>query len=191
MIYEKKLEGYTVRLRSVREEDAEITYKMRSDPKKSKYIHEIQGGVEAQRRYIHEQRKKEGDYLFLVEDIHGTPVGMKGLYNYDPVKKTIESGRFIGFGNAMENMEALHLSFCFAFHELNVEKIYMSVLEDNKVMYGIQQKLGVRVYEKKYNKEFGCADINSVLSKEVYSLSGAKIEALIKRFSERRKNEFK
>ena len=91
----------------------------------------------------------------------------------------------------MENMEALHLSFCFAFYELNVEKIYMSVLEDNKVMYGIQQKLGVRVYEKKYNKEFGCADINSVLSKEVYSLSGAKIEALIKRFAERRKNEFK
>ena len=52
MIYRDKISGKTVRLRCIEEKDAEITYKMRSDPLKSKYIHAMEGTVEDQKNYI-------------------------------------------------------------------------------------------------------------------------------------------
>lgn len=185
MVYKKILEGMTVRLRSVELKDAEITYQMRSHPEKSSYIHKAAGTVVDQRAYIERQREREGDYFFLIENRKNEPIGMKGLYGHDPLNSTIESGRFMGFGTQIENMEALYLSFGFAFNVLGVERINMSVLELNTAMYGIQQKFGARELRRKYNPEFGCNDIDSVLTREAYEKYGEKINRLIKRFAER------
>ena len=79
MIYEKEITGLTVKLRSVAESDAEVTYAMRADAEKVKYMHQVNGTAEDQRRYIAAQRKKPGDYLFLVTDLNGNPIGMRGI----------------------------------------------------------------------------------------------------------------
>lgn len=186
MIYEGKISGKTVRLRCIEERDAEITYAMRADPEKSKYIHATQGTVEDQRDYIRRIREKPGDFLFVIEDYDGNVIGMKGLYLYNPLERWIVSGQFVGCGSQIQNMEALYLSFDFAFRELRVDKIFMSVLENNTGMYEIQQKFGAEVFRKRYSEEFKCDSIDSVLTEKAYQQVRPQIKALIERFAQRK-----
>ena len=186
MVYEEVIEGLTVRMRSVTEEDAEVTYKMRTDPVKSRFIHPMKGSVENQREYIRKQRTVPNDFLFLIEDLNGKPIGMKGVYNYDSDANTIETGRFIGFGSQVQNIEALKLSFDFAFDVLKVKEIVMSALENNSVMLGIQKKFGAKfVYRDRYD-DLEYDSIHSVLTRDAYALSKPKIERLIQRFAGRK-----
>lgn len=140
MYYDKTITGLTVRLRAVEESDAEVTYRMRTDREKTRYVHPVIGTVEDQRKYIENQRKKKGDYLFLVEDSDRKPIGMRGIYDY--TGDSAESGRTIGYGSPFQNMEALLLGFDFAFDILGVEKLYMDAMEQNVNIRSIQEKLG-------------------------------------------------
>ncbi len=110
---------------------------------------------------------------------------MKGLYEYNPDEGTIESGRFVGFGSQVQNMEALLLSFDFAFDKLHVKQINMAALENNTVMRGIQDKLGVEITYRERLEGFEYDNIHSVLRKEVYDEKKPKVEALINRFANR------
>ena len=185
MVYDRVIEGKTVRLRSVEERDADITFRMRSDPEKSRFIHATTGTVEDQLEYIKRQREKKGDYLFLIEDLEGNPIGVKGLYNFVPEKREVESGRFIGFGSQIQNMEALLLSYIFAFDVLNVDKISMAALENNSLMLGIQKKLGVVFTYKDIPEGMDNYNLHSYLTREAFSTSRPKIQRLIDRFADR------
>ncbi len=185
MVYEGIIEGLTVRLRSVEESDAEVTFQMRSDPTKNQYIHGATGTVEDQRNFILRQREKPGDYLFLVEDKEGKAIGMKGLYDYDPEKNDLESGRFMGFGSQVQNIEALMLSLDFAFDILQVSSVRMSALETNTGMLGIQKKFGVEETGAVFNEDFGCRSIYSLLTKEMYQATRPNIQKLLQRFAGR------
>jgi RimJ/RimL family protein N-acetyltransferase len=185
MHYDKVIEGKTVRLRAVEERDAQVTFEMRSDPEKSRYIHGAKGTVDDQLAFIKAQREREGDWLFLVEDLNGKPIGMKGVYDYDPDKKVVETGRFMNFGSQVQGIEALCLSFDFAFDVLGVDHIIMSALEENTNMRGIQDRFGVKVTHYIYNPEFGCHSVYSVLTREAFAQSRPKVMALVDRFASR------
>ena len=159
--------------------------RQRTDPEKTKYVHRSTGTVEDQRAFIRRQRETPGDYLFLIEDLQGNPIGMKGLSHYDAEKKETESGRFMGFGSQVQNIEALKLSFDFAFDELGVDRIIMSALENNSVMLGIQKRFGVEFTHREPCEGFEFDNLFSVLTREAYAVSKPKIEALIDRFANR------
>ena len=185
MRYGKVIEGRTVRLRDIRDTDAEATYKMRSDPEKSRYIHGAKGTVEDQLAFIRAQADKPGDWLFVIEDLDGNPIGMKGVYDYDPETGHVETGRFMCFGNQVQSVEALMLSFDFCFDVLGVKEITMSALSENSNMRGMQDRFGVRVTHAVYQPEFKCESIYSVLTRDAYMTSRPNAEALIERFSTR------
>lgn len=185
MLYDGVISGRTVRLRSVVESDAQVTLAMRMDPEKSRYIHSVSGNIDDQRAFIRKQMRAEGDYLFMIEDLEGKPIGMKGVYDYDPVTNTVETGRFISYGSQVQSIEALLLSFDFAFDVLGVEAIRMSVLSDNANMKGIQERFGVEVVKVEESPEFQCDTIYSVLTPDSYCRTRPKIMALIDRFAVR------
>jgi len=185
MVYDGVIVGKTVRLRSVEERDADITFKMRSDPEKSRFFHAAKGTVEDQLNFIKKQRQKRGDYLFIIEDMNGSPIGMKGLYDYNPQKKEIESGRYVGFGSQVQNVEALMLSFDFAFEKLGVETIHMDALENNMQMLSLQKRFGVEFTGRFHEEGMEYDRICSVLTKGAYSDRRSKVEALIGRFAGR------
>lgn len=185
MVYDKVLEGRTVRLRSIEERDAEASYRMRIDPEKSRYIHQDKGTVEDQRRYILAQREKPGDYYFIVEDLQGVPIGLKAICDYDAEKKTAESGRFIGCGSQIQNMEALMMGFDFAFNVLKVKRVIMSALEGNTWMLGIQKKFGAKYTHRHHEEGMPYDNLYSMLTAEDYASTRPKIEGLIDRFAER------
>ena len=185
MVYKGILEGRTVRLRSIEEKDAEISHKMRTDPEKSRYIHKDRGSVEEQRKFIAWQRLQPGDYYFIVEDMQKNPIGLKGLVGLDREKNEIESGRFIGFGSYVQNMETLKLGFDFAFDILKVDRITMSALEGNTRMLSIQKRFGA-VYTHRHHENGMLYDnLYSVLTRESYSAIKGKIDDIINRFSKR------
>lgn len=184
MVYEKVIQGLTVALRSVEETDAEITYQMRMDKEKTRFIHQISGTIEDQRKYIQSQRKKDGDYLFLVTNLEGKPIGMRGVYNIHG--KEAESGRTIGYGNPYENMEALLLGFDFAFDILGIEYLHMDAVEGNKSIRSIQEKVGAKRVRDEYDEELGVNLIYSVLNKAVYKERRPALIKLIENYYSKR-----
>lgn len=186
MRYGKVIQGRTIILRDIEERDAEVTFRMRSDPQKSRYIHGATGTVEDQRAFIRKQKDRPGDYLFVIENLEGNPIGMKGVYDWDEEAGTVETGRFMCFGTPIQSIEALYLSFDFAFDVLGVKRIVMSVLEENSNMRGMQERFGARVTHVEFNDEFGCNSIYSELTKDIYAETRPKAAALVKRFAIKR-----
>ncbi len=187
MLYDGMIEGLTVDMRSVLPEDADVTWRMRTDKEKVRYMHQVDGTVEDQRRYIVRQNAAPGDYLFLVLDKDGRPVGMRGIY--DVKEKSAESGRTIGYGVAFHNMEAMLLGLDFAFDTLGVETVYMDAAEDNDMVRGIQQQLGAEEYDRQKKEGLAYTFVFSRLDKEVYYEKRANlmrfIEAHIRRIRKR------
>ena len=185
MVYDIIIRGLTVQLRQIEESDADLTFKWRTDPEKSRFVRPVKGTVDDQLNFIKWQRKEPDDYLFIIEDLKGNPIGMKGVYNFNHEKNEVETGRFIGYGSPVQNIEALKLSFDFAFDVLNVDHVVMSALENNDVMLGIQKRFGVVFTYRDRYEGLDYDNLHSVLTREAYAVSKPKVEALIKRFANR------
>lgn len=179
------LQGKTVRMRPISEADAETTFKMRSDPEKSRYIHGATGTVDDQRDFIRKQIAAINEYLFAIEDLQGNLIGMRGLYDYDPAKNVIETGRFMSFGAQVQTLESMCLGFDFAFDTLSVDAVRMSGLSSNSNMRRIQEKFGAEVTEVRFSPEFECDIVYSILYKEMYAEKKPAMQKLIDRFSNR------
>ena len=85
----------------------------------------------------------------------------------------------------MQNIEALMLSFDFAFDIMKVDRIVMSALENNNVMLGIQKRFGVEFTYRDRYEGLEYDNLHSVLTREAYAISRPKVEALISRFANR------
>ena len=186
-VYEGYLIGKIVRLRSIEERDAEVTHKMRMDPDKSRFVRPMQGqgSVEDQRRFIQKQRGTPMDYLFLVEDLFGKPIGMKGVYNFNEKENMVETGRYLGFGNQIQNIESFKMGFDFAFDYLNVDKVIMSALEINTRMLNLQKRFGTEYAFRDRYEELEYDSIYSILTRERYEKTKPEIEKIIDRFANR------
>ena len=185
-VYKDVLIGRTIKMRAMEESDAEITFQMRNNPEKSRYLNAPPKSVEEQRKYIAKQRNMVDDYYFIIEDLDGNPIGMKAISDYNPEKKTVESGRFMGFGTQIQNIEALVMGFDFAFDILKVDKVFMTVIEHNTSMHSLQQKMGAREIGRVFMPAFGCYSIHSELTREDYLPAREKAEKLIERFTGRK-----
>ncbi len=130
MIYEKKLCGKFVFLRSADIDDAEFTLSLRKNPELTRYMPTLNLTVVQQLAWIESQRSKENDYFFVVRNLLNQPVGTVSLYNMQG--KIAESGRLVLIGNALENAEACLLLFRFGFNHLQLEQITGYVYANNK-----------------------------------------------------------
>lgn len=142
MVYEGKITGQYVYLQSADCDDAEFTLALRQDPVITKYLPELDITVEQQKRWISFQRKKPGDYFFVVRNNENNPIGTVGLY--DIVGNSAESGRLALTGNALENTEASVLLFQFAFDILGLKSITGYIVAGNK-------------RAERFNRQFGCS----------------------------------
>lgn len=131
MIWNKLLEGKYVTLRSVIEDDAEVTMELRlRDKEKTKFLHQIDNNMERQRDWIRSQNKADDDYFFLVLDKKGTPIGTMGICDIEPKRGYI--GRILMYGNAFESYEAYILLNDFGFFELGLDEMYGETDIENK-----------------------------------------------------------
>lgn len=143
--YHGKRYGLTYRF--VNEGDAEFIYKLRTDPELSKYIHDVQGGVEGQVQWIrnYKQREAEGKEYYLIFYKESKPVGLNRLYSFHDT--TYTGGSWVMVPNSpMEVVLAVPLII----REIAFEELGMT-FEDNYDATHVDNKKVI-----KFNKMFGC-----------------------------------
>ncbi|NLG02514.1 MAG: GNAT family N-acetyltransferase [Clostridia bacterium] len=118
MVYSDTLNGKFVYLRSVTIEDAEAILSLRQNPKLTKYLPRLDITVEQQRKWIEEQRTREGDYYFSVWNRQNEMIGTIRVYNISDGSG--ETGSLALKGNAFENLEAKLLCEDFQWDILNL-----------------------------------------------------------------------
>lgn len=173
MVYDQNIEGRCVQLRAATLEDAQFTYDIRQDKEKTRYIHPINGSVEQQKEWLEQQRKREGDYFFIIETREGMPIGTSSVYNIKGEEG--ETGRILLLGTPLQNVEAHILGYDFAFYHCGLKKVWMTVHEKNIHTQGNLKKYGASEQFRKYDDELKCDLIYYSLTKEVYEKKKAKI----------------
>lgn len=148
MVWHETLEGINVRLRAAQIEDAAFTYEIRQNKEKTRYIHSVNGTVEDQKKWLQEQREREGDYFFVIETKEGTPIGTTSVYNIHGDEG--EGGRILLYGSPLQNAEATVLGYDFAFSVYGLRKLWLSVHEENLHVQGYVRKFGAKEEFRKY-----------------------------------------
>lgn len=134
------IEGHWVRLRCAEEKDAEFTLAIRADTKLNKYIPEIKNTIEEQKAWINKQRKSDDSCFLVFENLQGELLGTKGFYEIDWDAKTCETGRYISYGNPMENLETTILLYDFLFEVKKFNKIFAHIINGNKSVIHINKE---------------------------------------------------
>ena len=140
-------ERYGLTYRFVNEGDAEFIYKLRSDTTLSKYIHDIEGGVDNQRQWIrnYKERELKGEEYYFIFFKNEKPVGLFRLYSFKGT--TFTSGSWVMAPNSpLDAVVAIPL-ICreIAFFDLGME------FEDNYDACHVDNKKVI-----KFNLKFGC-----------------------------------
>lgn len=141
MIFDKKMEGKYVYLKSVTVDDAEFTLSLRQNPTLTRYLPKLDITLEQQKSWITLQRKKEGDYFFVAKTFDNIPIGTVSIYEIH--EDSSESGRLALIGDPLQNTEASLLLFRFAFDILGLKKVTGYIVDGNR-------------RADRFNKQFGC-----------------------------------
>ena len=144
-------ERYGLSFRFVNENDAEFVYKLRSDPKLSRYIHDIHGGLEGQIDWIrkYKEREAEGKEYYFIFFKDGEPVGLNRLYSFHDT--TYTGGSWVMVPNSpMEVVLAVPIIMReIAFEDLGMtfEDNYDATHVDNKKVIKFNQMFGCKIYK--------------------------------------------
>lgn len=76
-----RLHGKNIILVDVQVEDAEFILSLRLDPRKSRHLSAVEGGIEKQREWIRQYRQSEGQAYFIICDRAGEKLGTVRIYD--------------------------------------------------------------------------------------------------------------
>src|SRR6266478_2565042 len=93
MDHSLRTEGFGIRLRPVRMEDAAFLVWLRNLEHARGKVGDTSADVSGQEAWLKKYFAREGDYYFVIETHGGIPVGAYGLY--DQTGDSAESGRWV------------------------------------------------------------------------------------------------
>ena len=135
-------EGFGVRLRPVRMEDAAFIVWLRNlDHAKGK-VGDSATDVTAQETWLKAYFTREGDYYFIAETVGGIPVGTYGIYNVE--KTSAEPGRWIMHPEVPAAIPCVILALDLAFHEMKLTLLCGMTVATNEKVLSLNRKLGFR-----------------------------------------------
>lgn len=146
-----ELDRYGLHVRLVKEEDAEFIVKLRTDPKLSRFIHDIKSGVEQQKEWIraYKQREKNGTEYYFIYFVDGEPCGLNRLYD---IKEdgTFNGGSWVFAPSSYElaSVASVCIQLEIAFNDLGLTDNIMpdAVHIDNHEVLKFNKMLGSKVY---------------------------------------------
>ncbi len=140
MDHSTKAEGYGVRLRPVRMEDAAFIVWLRNLEHAKGRVGDSATDVAKQEDWLRAYLKREGDYYFIVETSGGIPVGAYGLYNM--ADKKAESGRWIIRREVPAAIPSAILGLDFAFKGLGLTEVRASTVSTNQPVLSLNRRFG-------------------------------------------------
>ncbi len=131
MVWNDLIIGKYVRLRSIEdlEDDVAFSLEIRQNENKTRYLHRVENNSEQQRSWIQKQRKREGDYFFIIEQPSGKKVGTVGIYDIED--RVAQIGRVLMIGNPVETFESQLLAMQFAYEKLGIEELFSIICLEN------------------------------------------------------------
>ena len=174
-------EKYGLTFRLVQETDAEFIYQLRTNPNLNKYIHDVEGGVEGQIKWIrnYKLREEEGTDYYFIFFKNDKPVGLNRIYSIHD--KTYTGGSWVMAPNSpMEVVVAVPLikrEIAFEILGMEYEDDYDGVHIDNKKVIKFNMLFGCKIYKhiQDVKGEYVCLS----LTKADFEVSKIKVIKLI------------
>ena len=181
MVYDGNLEGRTVRLTPVTEEDAPFILEMRQNDEITRFFPRLDITVEEQAAWIRTQREREGDYYFLIRSRDGRRLGTVSVYDIEG--DSAEIGRLASLGNSVENVEAYLLAYRFAFETLGLAQLIGRVRPENKKVKSLDERMGF-VFDPQLVNDRGFDVVFGKVTRERHAQCAIKMWRLIEKASE-------
>jgi RimJ/RimL family protein N-acetyltransferase len=142
MVHSIQAEGYGVRLRPVRMEDAAFIVWLRHSDHAQGNIGDTAANVASQEAWLTAYFMREGDYYFIIETAGGIPVGTYGIYNVRG--DGAEQGRFVIDSTVRAAVPAAVVSLDMAFFQLGFHELRGATVATNLPVLSFYRKLGFR-----------------------------------------------
>jgi len=133
-------------LRLIRPEDADYLYDLRMDPAYNRYLSQVTGDVEDQRRWIEDYKVQEADgrqLYFLILRHDGVNCGVVRLYDIGPDHFTWGSWILDHNKPAKAALESAFLSFSVGFEVLGKSIAHIDVRVANKHAEAFYRRFGM------------------------------------------------
>jgi len=135
-------EGFGVRLRPVRMEDAPFIVWLRNLSHARGRVGDSAADTASQEAWLKTYFQRAGDYYFIIETAGGTPVGAYGIYCI--VGSSCESGRWIIRPEVPAAIPSAILAFDLAFGALKLTEIHVTTVSTNQPVLSLNKKFGFR-----------------------------------------------
>jgi RimJ/RimL family protein N-acetyltransferase len=135
-----KAEGFGVRLRPVRMEDAAFIVWLRNLEHVKGRVGDTSSDTADQEDWLKAYFKRDGDYYFIVETAGGIAVGAYGIY--DANADSAESGRWIIQPEVPAAIPSALLAFDLAFGVLRLKEVRVSTVSTNQPVLSLNRRFG-------------------------------------------------
>jgi len=135
-------EGFGVRFRPVRMEDASFIVMLRNSKHARGNIGDSAGDVASQESWLKTYFQRVDDYYFIIETPAGIPVGTYGIYHIAGV--TAEQGRFVIRPEVRAAAPSAVVSMDLAFRELGFRELRGSTVATNLTALSFYRRMGFR-----------------------------------------------
>ena len=135
-------EGFGVRLRPVRMEDAPFIVWLRGLDHVKGRVGDSAVDAAAQEVWLKTYFDRQGDYYFIIETLGGIPVGAYGLY--DVADASAESGRWIIRPDVPAAIPSAIQAFELAFGRLGLRELRVKTVSTNHSVLSLNRKFGFR-----------------------------------------------
>ncbi|WP_310550700.1 GNAT family N-acetyltransferase [Paenibacillus glufosinatiresistens] len=177
----EEIRGELVELKCADENDAQFSLDIRNDPTLTQFIPKVQGSLNGQINWILNERKRPDSFFYIILNKEGKRLGTASLYDIDKKQSQAEFGRYISYGNALENVEAALLILDFAFNDLGVGTVLFNNDERNSKIISFWKRFGAQLQQIVEMNGWKAAQY--WLEKENYFKQREKIIALLARRS--------
>ena len=135
-------EGFGVRLRPVRLEDAAFIVWLRNLDHTRGRIGDSALDTSSQQAWLETYFQRAGDYYFIIETAGRIAVGAYGIYNV--LNRTAESGRWIIRPEVPAAVPSALLAFDLAFGPLGLTEVLVRTVSTNHAVLSLNRKFGFR-----------------------------------------------
>lgn len=130
----KKIEGKYINLREAEISDSEFILSLRTDEKKSRYIHQTDSDLNKQIEYMKRYKTLKNEWYYIIENKHNKSLGTISIYPHkNTTQYEYEIGRWLmsNESNVFESIESDLLVKKIFFEEFNFISTPITVHKNN------------------------------------------------------------
>lgn len=140
----KFISGKNINLRDIEISDAQFVLNLRTNEKKSLYLHKTDADIQKQIDYINKYKTLENEWYFIIEDKEGKSLGTVRIYDVIDDSFCWGSWLIIDDAPAKTALESALLIYDYAFSHLNFNNVHFDVRKGNVKVQRFHELFGAK-----------------------------------------------